>query len=278
MANRINCLPRPEYPGPDVCLFGRMAHQTDDLLAGPPGIDPKDCVVRLNIPGGDTASAGDALQDCQNTTADKVFHCLQRVFKPKQSKLLSNWGNVDFIKAMPVAPGKAAQKTVLLRHVPPCLPSGFGRGRVDGKITLPEGYAFPTPVRLQSQDVSSSGPSVIEVLPLALVLPDAVCIGGHLYATGQGRLDVSRGLGKVNDRAGIGVFNLDRDFRGNTTFLRADMGFWRGAGIHHARRLKIPRMQGLRGGHWPRCLPGWHLAGRSALGEPHDPFHATRQC
>jgi hypothetical protein len=72
-------------------------------LADSQGKDPKECVIRLNVAIGDTASEGDVLQDFRNSIAHEVFHCIQGATWPGQfgvSKKDTAWwreGTAQFI-------------------------------------------------------------------------------------------------------------------------------------------------------------------------------------
>jgi hypothetical protein len=53
-------------------------------MADSQGWDPKECVIRLNVAVGDSASVGDALQDFRNSIAHEIFHCIQGATWPQQ--------------------------------------------------------------------------------------------------------------------------------------------------------------------------------------------------
>ena len=143
-------------------------------------------------------------------------------------------GNVypifDFIAGMPTVPGEAAQRQALLERVPPYLLAEFPRDWVDGNIKMPDGFTFLKVQPLDKQDVTASGPLVIEAVPLTMFLQDVTYIGGSYYVTGHGDPDVSyRAMGsKPGDWSGIGLINVDQGCDGDTTLRFAGMGFGTG--------------------------------------------------
>lgn len=143
-------------------------------------------------------------------------------------------GNVypifDFIAGMPTVPGEAAQRQALLERVPPYLLAEFPRLWVDGTIMMPDGYKFPKIKPLEEQDVTGSGPFIVETIPLTLFLQDVTYIGGSYYVTGHGDPDVSyrRKGSKPGDWSGIGLINIDQGCKDDITLRFAGMSFGTG--------------------------------------------------
>ncbi|MCC6918392.1 MAG: hypothetical protein IT548_04275 [Alphaproteobacteria bacterium] len=95
-------------------------------------------------------------------------------------------GLVDFIGAMPDAPGEENQRAALVAAVGDAALAQFVADYADGKVTSPAGTPFGAPAGVPVRTIDAAGPAVLKVAPLTVFIQDVAFAGGRYMATGGG--------------------------------------------------------------------------------------------